>query len=441
MIRGLLLLAFCMNSLHAQDSQAKKSQLHIVRVYIHGTCYSELSLLNPQALRDDCFDGTTAYETVLKKCRTDGFMERSDLILEPGFHEITDKIGASGGSPHQRAPVHIVNAFDAMVQARNEYAEAHSHYYIFGWMGLMSEKCRNESSAVLYQHLRELRDTLTKNGDTVQFELYAHSHGGQLALYLAHVRELEGDVDFEIERVVLSGTPLYEAKARYAFSGMFKVVLNMYSENDLIQRGDQISVPNKSCCNTFKDVEGLPFTHLDKDGPLVADVRLLVNQNKNIFGHGSFTILDRYTVFATSRKEAQTIRQIIDHVSPLPLIVLYPHLVPNIIDYMKENRPYGYHHLDVNFVQDNDVFVAEIYPFDGPRGLCKLVEFPLERLHSMRDQTKEAYAKLGYTSELRKTLHNLIYVAEIPAEKMRSFLVTINGVCRKYVSRLRHLAP
>lgn len=393
---------------------------HNVTVFIHGTCQAGLALLNPKRTYLDKFNGKSWFELTLADTRTDGYLEKSDLMLSLGLTDVTELISKPADEPElqHKAAIPCIRAYDALTntQTSHKLGEQH-HYYTFGWLGLMSEKAREAASEQLYDCLQQLKKEFTQNGDTVTLTLQSHSHGGQLVLHLAHIRKERGDHDFFIDYAIMSATPLYYQKAKHALSGMFKVILNIHAQHDMIQVGDRFSTPEHGCTRTFKTVK-MPLPSGNANAPIIADVCMHIEDRADIFGHACFFILDRYTVLNhINRSQRKKIRSTIQLINPLPLVTLYPVIVPGILKHIEQSGVTGYHKLVCNLTQsDAHELMCEIIGTEKTSSVL----FPSDIVMTSREQVKMAYANTSYTTEIQKAMHSFkqIFVT-LPKTKKR----------------------
>ncbi len=68
----------------------------------------------------------------------------------------------------------------------------------------------------------------------------AHSHGGNVGLYLAHA-ENEFKKGLVIDKLILLGTPVQSETEKYVGAPCFKKIYNFYSRGDQVQKIDLIS--------------------------------------------------------------------------------------------------------------------------------------------------------------------------------------------------------
>jgi pimeloyl-ACP methyl ester carboxylesterase len=99
-------------------------------------------------------------------------------------------------------------------------------FYLFGWSGYLDSDIRKQAARELYHELKKIAGPIT---------LICHSHGGNVALNLAHVAQEHNDRDFKIEKLILLATPVQEINSAHINSLIFKKVYVLYSSADFIQ--------------------------------------------------------------------------------------------------------------------------------------------------------------------------------------------------------------
>jgi hypothetical protein len=99
-------------------------------------------------------------------------------------------------------------------------------FYLYGWPGTLSYKTRLHAAEELYQYLKGYKGHIT---------IIGHSHGCNVALYLAKMAEKHQDKNFKVDRLVFLACPVQEATAHYATSSVFKKIVSLYSITDFVQ--------------------------------------------------------------------------------------------------------------------------------------------------------------------------------------------------------------
>lgn len=127
------------------------------------------------------------------------------------------------------------------------------HMYLFGWNGKLSFKEREMAARRLYHDLKELRATYqNKYGCEPRIRMLAHSHGGNVILLLAQVKDPE-DKSFFIDSVILMGTPVQKQTKEYACAPCFGKVYSLYSMLDVLQVIDPQGLQQKDTQALFSE--------------------------------------------------------------------------------------------------------------------------------------------------------------------------------------------
>lgn len=126
--------------------------------------------------------------------------------------------------------------------------------YTFGWSGNLSAQARKKAAADLAAIICSLKDPSNL------IRLVTHSHGGNVALYLA-------EQGCTIDELILLACPVQTSTAPYVHDPCFKKVYSLHSHSDIMQVLDPQGLP--ALFNTLKK-HGIEFTlaHLTKLGPL-----------------------------------------------------------------------------------------------------------------------------------------------------------------------------
>lgn len=190
-------------------------------------------------------------------------------------------------------------------------------FYFYCWPGNLNFKERKRATQKLYSLLIKHKGPLT---------LIAHSHGCNVALYLA---ELEDSTSFTIDRLILCACPVQKATAHLVKSPIFKSIYSFYSSADVTQILD----PQGLYEETKKISKDCPLfsERLFEDAPNLIQARVLMNRQSP--GHQSFltqrflsrlpSLLMRMDESATQKNE----RHCILNIPPAPES---PHLVEKI---------------------------------------------------------------------------------------------------------------
>jgi hypothetical protein len=108
------------------------------------------------------------------------------------------------------------------------------HFYIYSWSGLLSYEAREQAALKLYAELKKLVvNYQNKYGVAPQICLITHSHGGNVALNLAKIKEAE--LDFCIHKLIMLAVPVQKRTEHFIKDAMFKQVYSFHSRFDAIQ--------------------------------------------------------------------------------------------------------------------------------------------------------------------------------------------------------------
>lgn len=327
--------------------------------------------------------------TMHESIRNHTCLYKSDLLLGLGLVGIDIehwRLKEENDESDTYAAFHIINAFDLCAREIPQCMSHKRHYYTFGWSGALNKSVRKKASEQLYWALHSEYVRLSKIHPHVEIELYGHSHGNQLIFHLAQTRDVHQHHTWLVNKAVLSAAPLHYEMARYAFHPLFESVINIYSQGDMIQTMDFISMPHGACKRSFYELEQLRPQLLSSSKNIV-DLRLGAYTHYNFFGHGTFFALDRYSPHPTlSRRLRHQYRQLITELYPLPLVSLYPLIISNC------SKP-CYNSLSANITYDQQklqIVIGDI-----------VVSIP-QGFFIAKNYTKQKYATVGYTSELAK---------------------------------------
>lgn len=102
-------------------------------------------------------------------------------------------------------------------------------FYLFGWSGKFSFEGRANAAWLLYESLKKFTGPIT---------IIAHSHGANVALHLAEIAHLCGDINFKIDKLILMACPVQAVTEDLVGSPVFKKVISLYSTGDIDQVKD-----------------------------------------------------------------------------------------------------------------------------------------------------------------------------------------------------------
>ncbi len=258
-------------------------------IFIHGSFGPLLGFLSFTDVLSDKISGTL-YRATTKKMRMDDFFFKGQPILDRGLKPITPTLNPIDIGNKYYAVYPITKSYDIINQACNPESTTEL-FYTFGWSGLISQHSRRYEAIRLYNALTEELTRLKEKGIFPRIRLIAHSHGGNLCLNLAAVQYVlknhafdqrhlvSSDPDeqesiekmaalfsklstkenaaigvdqkiydyvpenpaLEIDELIMLGTPIQAETETFCYAPIFKTVYNLYSDEDLVQKGDWVS--------------------------------------------------------------------------------------------------------------------------------------------------------------------------------------------------------
>jgi hypothetical protein len=112
------------------------------------------------------------------------------------------------------------------------FPEKHAH--IFCWSGKLSHKDRIDAAQKLHTELNKICLTYKKNYKTIKLSLITHSHGGNVVLNLASIKEKR---EYVIDKLILMAIPVQEKTKDFVKDICFKetIIYSTYSTADMIQ--------------------------------------------------------------------------------------------------------------------------------------------------------------------------------------------------------------
>jgi hypothetical protein len=269
----------------------KPDTLHIT-VFIHGSVHSHLSLLSPKAAWSDTIEQDAWYFKMLSKVRQNPLLWQTRFMLGMGPQEVSADIinrfhkRALTKEEAKYSAYHIVAAYDAFAR-RVDTEEKARVYFLYGHLGMLSQSYRKNSGQELYFWLADLAAKYKQSYSKIQIDVVAHSHGGNIALWLGAFEDRHKRGLF-VDNLVMYATPIQVETFRYAYRPAFGHVYNLYSDGDPIQGLDRLSTERGKSYKNFSHPD-LPVSY---EASEVYDVRLLVNNKRKHMGHGNMFMMD-----------------------------------------------------------------------------------------------------------------------------------------------------
>lgn len=227
-------------------SSSEKKGCHRMIVFIHGTILPAPSLnglrkVAAQALKQGANKPQELYQSYLDGRRDKKGFYGYQPLGEKGLTKIEDVY--SEACSYTEASKLLSDIF---IQTNGSDEESCS-CYTFGWDGRLEHANRVEWAKRLHVALSDEVNNVRQNYgvEQVQIDIFAHSHGGNVALNMAPVQqELSGKLS--INRLVMFGTPVQVETEKYVLDQMFKNVYLFYSQGDMIQVSDLFSTKGLS---------------------------------------------------------------------------------------------------------------------------------------------------------------------------------------------------
>jgi len=163
-------------------------------------------------------------------------------------------------------------------------------FYIFGWSGKLRAQEREDAAKQLYQDLQSIIAIYLQQYQIYPvIQLITHSHGGNVALNLAKVKD-PTDTQFSIASLVLLACPVQTQTMDYICNSIFKQVYVLYSGIDMLQvlAPEIIYQNNKEQKQTIRSYKIPPFS--SRRFPLQSHIiQAKIKINKHALLHTKFT--------------------------------------------------------------------------------------------------------------------------------------------------------
>lgn len=155
------------------------------------------------------------------------------IFYRPTYHDVFDN--KSLLVPAQSLPED--NHFRILAQTITK-SDPHNfpleEFYIFGWSGKLQDQERILAAKVLYDEITTLtKKYLEKYGCSPKIRIIAHSHGGNVALNMAAIKQPAHS--FQIKSLILLACPVQDKTMHLISTPMFQRVYSLYSSLDIIQ--------------------------------------------------------------------------------------------------------------------------------------------------------------------------------------------------------------
>lgn len=162
------------------------------------------------------------------------------------------------------------------------------NFYLFGWAGSLSFEARKQAAQELYGSLKKLSDMHEKlYHQTPNIRIITHSHGGNVALNLANVKDAKNNIT--ISELILLACPVQDYTKRTIQDPIFKRVVSLYSTLDALQVLDPQGMYSKEVHEMHKHYEKYTKTPLFSQRVFEPHAKI-VQAKLKINGRGIFHI-------------------------------------------------------------------------------------------------------------------------------------------------------
>lgn len=223
-----------------------------LNVFVHGimSIKPHISWNNFMLFIKDEIDGTL-YEKTVELMREDPFFYKNQAMQQIGLYKV-DAIDSSNNSSA---------SLSFIIEEINKHYGIHktTHYYTYGWCGLLSQKHRYQDAKQLFIALEKEVNTVQRHYPNVHVKvrLVGYSHGGNVSLNLGLVRQKEFPRSpLHIDELILLGTPVLTDTDYLINDKIFHKIFNLYSFCDRVQKLDFFSPKQFFSSRVFRPRKG-----------------------------------------------------------------------------------------------------------------------------------------------------------------------------------------
>ena len=220
-----------------QTLKKKPTEPCLVTIFIHGTLKpAQVSLSTINELMHNRIENTL-YSITLEYMRANKYLHQNTA---------TQGLGLVYINPHDavcQSGAHTMRNLFELTHTFYKTACPHRRYYTFGWNGLLNMKERYVEAKKLYHELEREVVLLRSKGLDPHIHIIAYSHGGNVALNLAKIKQENiTRSPFSVEQLVLLATPIQkETDYLVKDTSFFKSSYLFYSTEDHVQTSDFFS--------------------------------------------------------------------------------------------------------------------------------------------------------------------------------------------------------
>lgn len=224
------------NDAHFVDRNASEPETWVT-IFLHGimSIQPHLTVQNVMRfVRDDVHH--TIYSKTVEYMRLDPYFYLNQAMQEFGLKKVDLNDLQPGYATNA-----IAQIYDDVTKLVNPLTK--THYYTFGWSGLLSPTSRYADSVKLFEQLTaELQEKYWKYNIFPKIRLVGYSHGGNVCLNIAAARQNTNPKSpISIDELILVGVPIQTETDYLANDPIFKKIYHFFSQKDRIQRIDFFS--------------------------------------------------------------------------------------------------------------------------------------------------------------------------------------------------------
>lgn len=292
-------------------SGADKKSISLT-VWIHGTVGSSFNLASPSHYKTGDIPDSSLIGRFMHQFRNQPIMHYDQVFGNEGF-ELFDPKSYNADTSALEAACYVIPAYTDVMHAAGLKSDIEEHA-IFGWDGFLSQRARRAAASRLYDSLVAYRDaTVKKYGSSPHITILAHSHGGNVALWLADCEE-EKQKKLSIDLLFMYGTPMQVETGHCMLSPFFKRIFLGYSRGDSIQRRDYFSTSRYKSFMRMSDVADINNFVSQHQDCVRADIGFVVGGDDKRITHTNMWLLGRSV-------------PVLGCMDPLPLVVLTPLII------------------------------------------------------------------------------------------------------------------
>lgn len=270
---AMMLIGFKLPSYSENTALNQPTQDVWLNVFVHGimSIKPHISWNNFMLFLKDEVAGTL-YEKTVELMREDEFFFRNQAMQHIGFHRIDPAFFEGNASAS--------TAFVLEEVSKHYGINRKNYYYTYGWSGLLSAKSRFKDAKKLFMALEQEVARFRAQNLNPRIRLIGYSHGGNVNLNLAAVRQKEfPHSKLVIDEVVNIGTPVITDTDYLVNDPLFKRFFHLYSLYDRVVILDLFAPRQFFSDRIFRPRKG--FTLPDK----LIQIQLKVTRCKNSILH------------------------------------------------------------------------------------------------------------------------------------------------------------